>query len=150
MQTFEHARLMLQNAHMICHVNASHATSPTVSGSGKREERDDSQSQECLHFRRPWQSYLIVESAALCFRGWRAGQWICTDHRTSLRSAVELRSEIRIQELAELGAILHVVGSISPHNPKFAEGRPFSAVGLEFDKINEIASDVVIGDGILT
>ena len=68
----------------------------------------------------------------------------------SLRSTVELGFEIRIKELAEFGAVLHVVGSISPHSPKFAEGRPFFAVGLELDKINKIAGDVVIRDGLLT
>lgn len=55
-----------------------------------------------------------------------------------------------IKELAELGTVLHVVGSISPHSPKFAEGWPFFAVGLELDKINKITGDVVIRDGPLT
>ena len=63
---------------------------------------------------------------------------------------VELRSEIRVEELAELGAILHVIGSIPPNSPKLAERRPFFAAGLEFDKINEIAGNVVIRDGLLT
>ena len=65
-------------------------------------------------------------------------------------SKVELGFEIRIKELAELGAVLHVVGSIPPHSPKLAEGWPFFAVDLEPDKLNKIAGDLVVGDGLLT
>ena len=82
--------------------------------------------------------------------GWRAGDWICTDRRTSLRSTVELGFETRVKELAELGAVLHIVCSVPPHSPKFPKGRPFFAVGLKLDKFNKIAGDVVIRDGFLT
>lgn len=45
---------------------------------------------------------ITIEVAPLQTRGWRAGMWICTDHRTSSRSTVELGSEFRVKEFAEL------------------------------------------------
>ena len=83
-------------------------------------------------------------------RGWRAVEWICTDHSTSLHSTVELRPEISVKELAELGAIFHVVSSIPPYSSELAEGRPLFAAGLELDKINKIAGDLVVRDSLLT
>ena len=67
-----------------------------------------------------------------------------------MRSTVKLGFEIIIKELAEFGAVLHVVGAIPPHSPELAKCRSFFAVGLKLDKINKIAGDVVIGDGLLT
>ena len=93
---------------------------------------------------------IAIESALTSIPGWRAGERICTDHRTSLRSTVKLRFEIRVKELAELRAVLHVVGSIPPHSPELAKGWPFFAVGLEPDKVHKVPGDVVVRDGFLT
>lgn len=95
-------------------------------------------------------SSIATKSAPMLIRRWRgAGKAICTDHRTSLRSTVELRSEIRVKEFAELRPVLHVVCSIPPHSPELAEGWPFFAVCLKPDKIHKIAGDVVVRDGFL-
>lgn len=67
----------------------------------------------------------------------------------ALGSTVELGFEIRVKELAELGAVLHIVGSIPPYSPKLAECRSFFAVGLEPDKVDKIAGDAVIRDVLL-
>ncbi len=93
---------------------------------------------------------IAIESVPTCICGWRTEKRICTDHRTSLRSTVELGSEIGVNEFTELGAVLHVVGSIPPYSPKLGERRPFFVVGLKLDKVNKIAGDTVIRDGLLT
>ena len=82
--------------------------------------------------------------------GCRTGKWICTDRRTLSRSTVELGFKVRVNKLAELGAVLHAPGSVPPYSPKLTERRSFLAVGLKLDKLHKVARDIVIGDELLT
>ena len=101
-------------------------------------------SQEFLDTQGHDRATYSISFAPIWICGWRTGKWLCTDHRASLCSTVELGFKIRVNKLAELGAVLHVVGPVPPRSPELGERWPFFAVRLKLDKVHKITGNGVI------